>query len=130
MRTDGHEREESSSVVDQEEPEVCTSVCCSSGGKSSIPIPTTRPFRFASSKYGGIRPAIWMTVADIAINIIGHWTPLSYGPFVICQRLKFALSVGAYLECEDENDFHDGKASCEGYCSNGSGPHSPLAVVD
>jgi hypothetical protein len=26
MRTDGHEREESSRVVDQEEPEVCTSV--------------------------------------------------------------------------------------------------------
>jgi hypothetical protein len=35
-----------------------------------------------------------MTVADIAINIIGHWTPLSYGPFVICQRLKCILSVG------------------------------------
>jgi hypothetical protein len=66
----------------------------------------------------------------MAISIMGHSTPLLYGPlsFVRCQCMRGSWAT--YLECEDEDDFHDGEASCECYCSNGSGPHSPLAVVD
>lgn len=43
-------------------------------------MPITLPFRFASSKYGGINPTTWMTEAEIAMSIIGHCTPLLYGP--------------------------------------------------
>ena len=70
-----------------------------------------------------------MTVADMAMSIMGHWTPLLYGPLFLVRCRSRRGAWATYLECEDKDDLHDGKASCEGYRSNGSGPRSPLAAL-
>jgi hypothetical protein len=48
----------------------------------------TRPFLFASSKYGGMRPMTWMTDAEMAMSIMGHSTPLLYGPRRVRMRIS------------------------------------------
>jgi hypothetical protein len=42
-------------------------------------MPITLPCRFASSQYGRSKPTHCITEAVMAINIIGHFTPLWYG---------------------------------------------------